>query len=163
MANDYVPITDPSLERPSKFDFTADSALLRSFGEEFSNSFLQSLEYYPLNSTSSAPTNIYGEQDKDGLVYSTMIRVKSHFEWSPSKRKLESWGIKEERDLVVYTSIKILEAVNISPKVGDFYKIESFFYKIVEVQVDKREAASYLPLSIRYICKRSAVRERPGD
>ena len=162
MSNVYSPILDEELERPQKFDLTEDSEFLRSFGYEFSNSFLQSLDYYPLNFTASAPTNIYREVDKDTISFYDSIRISANYSWNLSKRRLEAWGIKETRDLVAFIAIKILEEANITPKVGDQLKIGTEFYKISEIQVDKREPASNLPLSVRLVCVRTQIKERPN-
>ena len=163
MGNEYTPIVDPSLERPSTFDFTVDSAFLRGFGKEFSNRFLQNIQYFPLNFTASIPTNIYGEQDQDGTVWDEAFRIRASAEINPSKRQLEKWGIKEHRDIVFHVAIKVLEDENISPKVGDQILYENLYYKLTDVQVETREKASLRPLSIRMLANRTPDRETPED
>ena len=157
MGNEYVPIVDKIQERPSTFDFTTDSEILRGYGKEFSDRFLQNLEYFPLKYPESSPANIYGEQDSEGIDYDNPVRIRANAVVDLSKRKLEGWGIKEDRDIAFFVAIQILEEVNISPKMGDQFRWENIFYQLCEAQVDKREQASLRPLSVRFLCIRTPI------
>ncbi len=162
MSNAYQPILDNPSERPRTFDFTRDSQLLRGFGQEFGDRFLQDLEYYAVDFSASSPNNIYGEQDETGIVFDSStvkLRLRVNIELNPTNRRLEKWGIKEHRDLVFFVAINALEEKNISPKVGDQIKYEDIFYRVTEVQIDSRERASMRPLTVRIIGIRGQTRE----
>lgn len=157
----FTEIPDAKAERP-RIDFTEDINLFNSIGVEFSNLFLQELEYFSVKWDKSKPNNIYGEQDK--MKYHPPIRIPMNAKKDPDRRELTKYGIEDRTDVIFYASTEILRSKNIACQVGDMVNYENVMYVVNSVTLDPESyvEASYQTLSNMLFCTRQHKKAYPN-
>ena len=152
--DDAAPTLRPGL------DFAKDLCVINNFALEVATLFFPRFDYYGLNFDETTTDDLYNETDTK--AWFTKKNIAATVEWIPPEKRMNKYGVQNNRELEIKVASSVLESINLNPKIGDVVVFENAGYEITELQKEDYFAASLKNVSYLIYAKKTSTRDLPA-
>lgn len=154
--------TESYQSRPA-LDFGRDIGVVEGFAAEVAGLYFPKVDYYCLDYDSSVDSDEYDEFYEVASKKSWKVaeQMPVTFEWNPTEKTLNQYGIKHERLLEIKISSAVLKGYDITPAAGDIIAIDNSGYLVTDIRKQGYFGASNKNIVYVLFANKAVTRDLP--
>ena len=143
------------------FTSASDAEVVKGLNSELYETHAPRMMFYSLDLEETQTHTLYNDDASEtGRVYADPVEVAVFWEFQPTEKTLDKYGLDKNRELMLHFSRPWLEDnAIVEPKIGDRVKFRADFFDILDIN----ESGHFPNLDIYLQIVVAADKDRPGS